>query len=107
MFPHSGATEGRPRCEVQGARCEENRIGLLAPRTSHLLPCYPPRKLRKVAPFIGIAAGVIAWQIAVSVTGSRLVPGPGAALSAIGELAQRGLLLRYVVASLFRGTWGY
>lgn len=50
---------------------------------------------------------MIAWQIAVSLTGSRLVPGPGAALRAIGELAERGLLLRYVVASLFRVTWGY
>lgn len=50
---------------------------------------------------------MIAWQIAVTAAGSKLVPGPGAAVRAIGELAQRGLLLRYVVASLFRVTWGY
>ncbi len=28
-------------------------------------------------------------------------------MSAIGELAQKGLLLKYIVASLFRVTWGY
>jgi NitT/TauT family transport system permease protein len=30
-----------------------------------------------------------------------------AAFAAIGELARRGLLLKYIVASLFRVTWGY
>ena len=36
-----------------------------------------------------------------------LVPTPGSAFAAIGELAVKGLLLKYVVASLFRVTWGY
>ena len=48
-----------------------------------------------------------AWQIAVTVSPSPLVPGPLAAVLAIGELAQKGLLIKYVVASLFRVTWGY
>jgi NitT/TauT family transport system permease protein len=55
----------------------------------------------------GITIFLVGWQIAVTVTGSSLVPGPGAALLAIVELAQKGLLLKYVVASLFRVTWGY
>src|SRR5439155_4782856 len=32
---------------------------------------------------------------------------PWSVVLAIGELAQRGLLVKYVVASLFRVTWGY
>ena len=36
-----------------------------------------------------------------------LVPTPWQALCAIFELAEKGLLVRYMVASLFRVTWGY
>jgi NitT/TauT family transport system permease protein len=36
-----------------------------------------------------------------------VLPSPSAVFLAIGELARRGLLLKYVVASLFRVTWGY
>src|SRR5258708_24182751 len=36
-----------------------------------------------------------------------LIPDPIAAILAIGELARNGLLFKYVVASLFRVTWGY
>jgi len=57
-------------------------------------------------PFSGVVVALLAWQIAVSVHPS-LVPGPLAVARAIGELAVRGLLLKYVVASLFRVTWGY
>lgn len=35
------------------------------------------------------------------------MPGPLAVAKAIGELAVRGLLFRYIIASLFRVTWGY
>jgi NitT/TauT family transport system permease protein len=63
--------------------------------------------LRKLVPFFGIAIFVAAWQIAVWATHATLVPGPVASLAAIGDLAQRGLLLKYIVASLFRVTWGY
>src|SRR5579862_1131572 len=54
--------------------------------------------------FIGIL--IVCWRIAV---GSRMgiLPGPWVVLKAIGELARRGLLLKYVVASLFRVTWGF
>lgn len=38
---------------------------------------------------------------------SSLIPGPIAVAQGIGELAVRGLLVKYVVASLFRVTWGY
>lgn len=55
----------------------------------------------------GVTLFLLAWHFAVVVTGTSLVPGPLAAFRAIVELAQRGLLVKYVVASLFRVTWGY
>ncbi|HEY8712346.1 MAG TPA: ABC transporter permease, partial [Thermoanaerobaculia bacterium] len=63
--------------------------------------------MRRVVPFLGIAMFVVAWQIAAWATHATLVPGPFAAIAAIGELARRGLLIKYIVASLFRVTWGY
>ena len=63
--------------------------------------------MRRFVPLIGIITAVVLWQIAVSRTASTLVPGPVAAVAAIGELARKGLLLKYIVASLFRVTWGY
>lgn len=50
---------------------------------------------------------VLAWHVAVVASPGTLVPSPWAAVSAIGELAVKGLLLKYIVASLFRVTWGY
>lgn len=50
---------------------------------------------------------VAAWQASVSVSPATLVPTPWQSLLAIVELAQKGLLVRYIVASLFRVTWGY
>lgn len=50
---------------------------------------------------------VAAWQAAVLASPLTLVPTPWQALRAIVELAEKGLLLRYMVASLFRVTWGY
>ncbi|HEU4521722.1 MAG TPA: ABC transporter permease [Thermoanaerobaculia bacterium] len=63
--------------------------------------------MRRAAPFAGIVLFVLAWDVAVRWTGAPLVPTPWQALRGIGELAWRGLLLKYVVASLFRVTWGY
>lgn len=58
-------------------------------------------------PLVGIALAVVAWQAAVAASPGTLIPGPWSVVRAIGELAERGLLVRYVVASLFRVTWGY
>ena len=56
---------------------------------------------------IGIALGLVAWQVAVAVNPHSLIPGPIVVLRAVLELAERGLLIKYIVASLFRVTWGY
>ena len=50
---------------------------------------------------------MLAWHVAVAASAGTLVPTPWAAATAIVELAEKGLLLRYVVASLYRVTWGY
>ena len=62
---------------------------------------------RKLLPFVGVSAFLLGWQIAVMAGNSPIVPTPWAVAKAIGELTHRGLLFRFVVASLFRVTWGY
>jgi len=61
----------------------------------------------RLLPLTGIAVALAAWQTAVMLRPSSLIPGPIAVAQGIGELAVRGLLVKYVVASLFRVTWGY
>jgi NitT/TauT family transport system permease protein len=55
----------------------------------------------------GLALFVFAWHLAIAFGGGALLPGPVAVGRAIGELAASGELVRHVVASLFRVTWGY
>jgi NitT/TauT family transport system permease protein len=51
---------------------------------------------------------VVLWDLSLRLPGaSRLLPRPFAVVEAIGELAQKGFLVKHVVASLFRVTWGY
>lgn len=50
---------------------------------------------------------LLVWEAAVRVSGTDLFPGPLAVTAGIVELAQKGLLLKYVVASLFRVTIGF
>ncbi|HUP47263.1 MAG TPA: ABC transporter permease [Thermoanaerobaculia bacterium] len=63
--------------------------------------------MRRLVPLTGLALFVLAWDLAVRFSGAPLIPTPWEALRGIGELASRGLLFKYVVASLFRVTWGY
>jgi NitT/TauT family transport system permease protein len=63
--------------------------------------------LVRLRPVAFIAILLVAWQIAVSRQPAHLLPTPWAVVLGIAELAQRGLLLKYVVASLFRVTWGF
>jgi NitT/TauT family transport system permease protein len=62
---------------------------------------------RKLLPLPAIALLIAAWQISVQSSDSTIIPGPWAVALGILELAERGLLLKYVVASLYRVTWGY
>ena len=50
---------------------------------------------------------LLLWHASVRISGSDLFPTPLQVLRGIVELAERGLLLRYIVASLFRVFWGF
>lgn len=54
-----------------------------------------------------ILALLAAWHLAVVASPGTLIPSPLRVLAGINELLHRGLLFKYVVASLFRVTWGY
>jgi NitT/TauT family transport system permease protein len=54
-----------------------------------------------------IALLLVIWHVAAKSQKTQLLPGPLAVAGGIAELAQHGLLLKYVVASLFRVTWGF
>lgn len=58
-------------------------------------------------PLSGLAVLVVAWTLAIRFGGPTLLPGPWAVARALAELARSGYLVKHVVASLFRVTWGY
>ena len=65
------------------------------------------KRIRKDLPFLTIAALLSIWHVAATMHPRALIPGPGPVILGIWELSQKGLLLKYVIASLFRVTWGY
>ncbi|HVE39558.1 MAG TPA: ABC transporter permease [Planctomycetota bacterium] len=74
----------------------------IAPRPSGQSPWI------KVGLPIGVAVlFLILWDVSVRLSGSDIFPTPFAVLKGIGQLALQGLLLKYIVASLFRVTAGF
>jgi len=63
--------------------------------------------LRILRPTVFVALLIALWQIGVSRTTTHIIPGPWNVLLGMIELGREGLLLRYVIASLFRVTWGF
>lgn len=61
----------------------------------------------RLRPIIFIAALLIAWQVAVNRHPVHLLPSPWGVVGGIVDLLRHGLLFKYVVASLFRVTWGF
>ena len=77
---------------------------------SHQTPRTAPEASipsRRLLSFAGVALLLVAWDLAIRFGHAPLLPGPWKVARAIGELAQKGFLLKHVVASLFRVTWGY
>jgi NitT/TauT family transport system permease protein len=57
---------------------------------------------------LSVAVAFIAgWHFAVRMTGSDIFPTPGQVVTGTLDLIQRGVLFKYVVASLFRVSVGY
>ncbi|HSN87348.1 MAG TPA: ABC transporter permease, partial [Thermoanaerobaculia bacterium] len=50
---------------------------------------------------------VIGWHFAVKWSGSDIFPTPEMVVTGTVELARKGVLLKYVIASLFRVASGY
>ncbi len=61
----------------------------------------------RLRPLALIAVLLVVWQFAVSRSPVHLLPTPWGVVVGIGDLLQHGLLFKYVVASLFRVTWGF
>lgn len=66
-----------------------------------------PRARKLVLSLAGVAGLIALWSGAVTLGHSRILPGPWKVMLGIVDLARRGLLVKHVVASLFRVTWGY
>lgn len=60
-----------------------------------------------LAPLGAILMLLGAWHFAVASSPGTLIPSPIRVVAGINELFHRGLLFKYIVASLFRVTWGY
>ena len=60
-----------------------------------------------VLPVSTVALCLLVWDVGVRLSGSDLFPKPIEVVRGIVELAKKGLLLKYVVASLFRVTCGF
>jgi NitT/TauT family transport system permease protein len=60
-----------------------------------------------LGPAAFIAFLLVWWQVELSRQAVHPLPTPLQVLAGLTELIAKGLLLKYVVASLFRVTWGY
>jgi NitT/TauT family transport system permease protein len=82
-----------------------------APVLDLSLPAAPsaaPLRFSNIVLPAGVAAGfLVLWHALVRLSGSDIFPTPSEVVRGLGELVQRGLLLKYIVASLFRVTWGF
>jgi NitT/TauT family transport system permease protein len=61
----------------------------------------------RLRPIVFIAVLLVIWQIAISRHPGYILPSPLGVVGGIVDLLRHGLLLKYVVASLFRVTWGF
>lgn len=63
--------------------------------------------LVRLRPIAFIAILLILWQIAVDMHPVHILPSPWQTAGGVLYLIQHKLLLKYIVASLFRVTWGF
>jgi len=63
--------------------------------------------LVRLRPIVFIAALLGAWQIAVNRNPGYILPWPWGVVGGIADLLRHGFLFKYIVASLFRVTWGF
>jgi len=61
----------------------------------------------RYVPWFAVGAAVLTWDILIRWSPGSLLPRPWEVVLGLSELTRKGLLFKYVVASLFRVTWGY
>ena len=62
---------------------------------------------RVILPLLVGVLFITGWHVAVRVSGTDIFPTPQEVLQGLLELAKQGVLLKYIVSSLFRVTWGF
>lgn len=62
---------------------------------------------RLLLPLSVLGVAIVLWDCAVLLSGGDLFPRPHQVALGLRELALQGLLHKYIVASLFRVTWGF
>ena len=60
-----------------------------------------------VLPLLVAVVFVTGWHFAVKITGSDIFPTPRMVVAGLIELAQKGVLIKYIIASLFRVFSGF
>jgi NitT/TauT family transport system permease protein len=66
------------------------------------------QRIRPVAlPLVIAITGLVIWQATVSLSGTSIFPKPTQVLAGMVELIRRGVLVKYIVASLFRVSAGF
>jgi NitT/TauT family transport system permease protein len=63
--------------------------------------------LVRLQPILFVVLLLAAWQVPVNRHPGYILPGPWGVVGGIADLVRHGLLFKYVVASLFRVTWGF
>lgn len=62
---------------------------------------------KRLYPLLFAAVLLCLWQIFIGYAPGHLLPGPWGVVGGISDLVRHGLLFKYIVASLFRVTWGF
>jgi NitT/TauT family transport system permease protein len=97
---------------IFGRHDELGDVSAVPTEAGHIsLPTPAGRKTPRWSSVILALAGttivVVIWQLGVSLTGSKVLPGPVAVARGIGELAHTGRLFSYAIDSLVRVGTGF
>ncbi len=85
-----------------------NRFILLSESTRRAKVAFMSDRVRLwLRPILFLGLLLVLWQVAVSRSSTKLLPGPWETVGGVADLVRHGLLLKYVAASLFRVTWGF
>lgn len=66
-----------------------------------------PRYTSILLPLLVAVIFILLWQGLVKLTGSTIFPTPAQVLGGMAELLRKGVLIKYIVASLFRVSAGF